>query len=103
MIERPGANGMKQSPDNKGHHDPGKDPFGTGRRWRCSGRHIEKDTPAGRRVTTALKTYPENKGPRNGPDPRGAGKLNRFRERLDGRFRKVCIGLEETTGIRAAA
>ena len=31
----------------------------------------------------AVKTILENKGPRNGPDPRGAGKLNRFRERLD--------------------
>lgn len=26
----------------------------------------------------------KKKGPRNGPDPRGAGNLNRFRERLDG-------------------
>jgi len=30
----------------------------------------------------------QKKGPRNGPDPRGAGNLNRFRERLDG----ACLG-----------
>jgi len=46
----------------------------------------------------------KNKGPRNGPDPRGAGKLNRFRERLDGDVAKSrTIGLEATAGIRAAA
>jgi hypothetical protein len=49
-------------------------------------RHIEKDTLKGHPVTTGLATRPVNKGPRNGPDPRGAGKLNRFRERLDGEF-----------------
>ena len=59
----------------------------------------EKDTPAGRCATTSHK----NKGPRNGPDPRGAGKLNRFRERLDGDFAESQIRLEGTAGIRAAA
>lgn len=37
--------------------------------------------PGGRRC---LPAHRAKKGPRNGPDPRGAGNLNRFRERLDG-------------------
>jgi len=65
----------------------------------------EKDTLVSRTVTIRLgKIRPrKNKGPRNGPDPRGAGKLNRFRERLDGRRGCVAgIELEATAGIHAA-
>lgn len=35
-------------------------------------------------ATTAAFPWKKQKGPRNGSVPRGAEKLNRFRERLDG-------------------
>jgi len=94
---------MKQPPDNEGKHDPGKDPFGTWRRWRCGSGHIEEGYAHGPSCHHLAKNLPEKKGPRNGPDPRGAGKLNRFRERLDGDVANYQIELEATAGIRAAA
>ena len=46
-------------------------------------------------------TKAQKKGPRNGPDPRGAGNLNRFRERLDGDCKKFL--LKAAARFRAAA
>ena len=81
VIEGPGSCGEDRSPDEDSDHDPTKDLLGRGG-W---GRRCHEPTigpyPA---AADAAPPRAQKKGPRNGPDPRGAGNLNRFRERLDG-------------------
>ena len=81
VIEGPGSCGEDRSPDEDGDHDPAEDLLGRGGwRRRC---HEPTIGPCPAAADAAPPTA-QKKGPRNGPDPRGAGNLNRFRERLDG-------------------
>ena len=81
VIEGPGSCGEDRSPDEDGDHDPAENLLGRGGwRRRC---HEPTIGPYPAAADAAPPTA-QKKGPRNGPDPRGAGNLNRFRERLDG-------------------
>ncbi len=95
VIEGPGSCGEDRSPDEDGDHDPAKDLLGRGG-W---GRRCHEPTigpyPA---AADAAPPTAQKKGPRNGPDPRGAGNLNRFRERLDG----ACVAGALSRGERVS-
>ena len=80
VIEGPGSCGEDRSPDEDGDHDPAKDLLGRGGRGRRCHEPTIGPYPA---AADAAPPTAQKKGPRNGPDPRGAGNLNRFRERLD--------------------
>jgi hypothetical protein len=76
VIQPPGTDRMNTSPGDDTGHDPAEESLGTGRRqWFWHGRIVGRPSAA---------AGPARKGPRNGPGPRGAENLNRFRERLDG-------------------
>jgi len=81
VIEGPRSRGEDRSPDEDGDHDPAEDLLGRGGWGRRS--HQPTIGPSSAAADAAPPTA-QKKGPRNGPDPRGAGNLNRFRERLDG-------------------
>ena len=81
VIEGPGSCGEDRSPNEDGDHDPAEDLLGLGDWGR--GCHEPTIGPCPAAADAAPPTA-QKKGPRNGPDPRGAGNLNRFRERLDG-------------------
>ena len=98
VVEGPRTGGEGRAPDQHGDHDPAEDRFGLGGGGRS--RHGSTIGPCPAAADAAAPTA-QKKGPRNGPDPRGAGNLNRFRERLDGRLSRR--GQEGLVGPRGAA